>query len=334
MSRKVTSQDVARAAGVSQSAVSRVFSGASASKNTQAKVRQAAADLGYRPNVLARSLITGQSKIIGLVVAYLDNQFYPDALQRFSNALHDLGYHILIFTAKTRGEGVDDLIGRLLDYQVDGIICASVGVSDELTSRVEAAGIPMLLFNRGQTGSPFAQVTSDNLSGSHKIAEYLVRGGHERFGHVAGWLGSSTGQQRAKGFNQGLEAHGAHLSGQRDGLYSREAAAQAARELVEQERCDALFVSNDHMAFAVLDELRVKVGVKVPEEVSVVGYDDVPMAAWASYDLTTYRQPSNRMVAAAVETMIKLIAGEVPETKEIEIPGALIERSTARWPKE
>jgi len=334
MSKKVTSQDVARVAGVSQSAVSRVFSGASASKATKAKVREAAKSLGYRPNVLARSLITGRSKIIGLVVAYLDNQFYPDALQRLSKALQELGYHILIFTAKGRGEGVDDLMGRLLDYQVDAIVCASVGVSDELTSRCEAAGIPVLLFNRGQDTSPFAQVTSDNVAGAAKVAEYLVRGGHARFGHVAGWLGSSTGQQRAKGFTQGLEAEGAHLSGQRDGLYSREAAAEAARELVEQDKCDALFVGNDHMAFAVMDELRGKMGVRVPEEVSVVGYDDVPMAAWAAYDLTTYRQPLNRMVAATVEAIMHLIQKEDLPQRHIEIAGTLIERSSARWPGE
>ena len=131
MTRKITSLDVAERAGVSQSAVSRVFTpGASVSKKMADKVRKAADELGYRPNVLARSLITGRTRIIGLVVAYLDNMFYPDALERLSNALQAEGYHILVFMARGRGAEADRVIEELLDYQVDGIVAASVGMPD------------------------------------------------------------------------------------------------------------------------------------------------------------------------------------------------------------
>ena len=332
MSGKITSLDVAARAGVSQSAVSRVFSGASASKATQEKVRKVAAELGYRPNVLARSLITGRSRIIGLVVAYLDNQFYPDALERLSNALQEKGYHILIFMASGTGEGVDRVIEELLDYQVDGIITASVGLSDELTERCKSAGIPVVLFNRGQDGAGVSQVTSDNHAGARKIAEFFVAGGHSRIGHVSGWQGSSTGCERAEGFRAALADLGAELAAETDGLYQREAAAEAARAMVTDQKVDAIFVGNDHMAFAVIDELRFGMGLRVPEDVSIVGYDDVPMAAWPAYDLTTLRQPSGQMVAATVDVLLAEIEERGTDPRKVLIDGPLMVRGSARRP--
>ena len=115
---KITSIEVARRAGVSQSAVSRVFTpGASASKKTAEKVRKAATELGYRPNALARSLITGKSRIIGLVVAYLENQFYPEALEILSTALQEKGYHVLIFMTSQTAVNIDEVLQEIIDYQ-------------------------------------------------------------------------------------------------------------------------------------------------------------------------------------------------------------------------
>ncbi|MEM9476523.1 MAG: LacI family DNA-binding transcriptional regulator [Pseudomonadota bacterium] len=332
--RKVTSLDVAAKAGVSQSAVSRVFTpGASVSKKMADKVRAAADELGYRPNVLARSLITGRSRIIGLVVAYLENQFYPDALERLSNALQEQGYHILIFMASGTGEGVGAVIDELLDYQVDGIVTASVGMSDELAARCDAAGIPVVLFNRGQDDQRLSQVTSNNVDGARKIAEFLLAGGHQRIGHITGWTGSSTGRDREAGFRAGLAAVGAEPVAVLDGHYRRAEAAAAAREMIEDAKVDAIFVGNDHMAFAVMDELRSSIGLRVPEDISIVGYDDVPLAGWPAYDLTTLRQPSGRMVEATVQTLLDRIENPDTEPQKIAIDGPLIVRGSARIPE-
>lgn len=120
---KVTSTDVAKHAGVSQSAVSRVFTpGASVSQKTMDKVKKAADELGYRPNSLARAMVSGKSRIIGLIVAYLDNQFYPDALEKLSNSLQEQGYHVLMFMASKTADSIDSVVEEILDYQVDGII--------------------------------------------------------------------------------------------------------------------------------------------------------------------------------------------------------------------
>ena len=331
---KVTSIHVARLAGVSQSAVSRVFTpGASVAPATAAKVRAAAKKLGYRPNSLARAMITGKTRIIGLVVAYLDNQFYPVAIERLSHALQAQGYHVLLFMASNAPGEMDRLVEELLAYQVDGIITASVAISNAVTQRCAEIGIPVVMFNRGQPDSGLSSVTSANVEGGRKVAHFLVAGGHERIAHISGWQGSSTGQDRLRGLVEGLSAHGMEPVAVIDGMYDRHTAARAARALMAADtRPDAIFVGNDHMAFAVLDALRAD-GWRVPHDLSVVGYDDVPMAAWGAYDLTTVRQPVNRMVDATVETLLAQIDDPSRPPQRLEIDGPLVLRGSARKPE-
>ena len=333
--RKVTSQDVARRAGVSQSAVSRVFTpGASFSEKTAAKVRKAAGELGYRPNVLARSLITGRSRIIGLVVAYLENYFYPEALEKLSNALQEKGYHLLVFLARQTAGDVEDILQEILDYQVDGIIVASVALSSQLATRCRAAGIPVVLFNRSQDGPRLPTVTSGNFSGGREIARFLTAGGHRRFGYIAGWEGASTQRDREAGFRAGLREAGTGLCAREAGDYQFGRAREAARRMFrDAERPDAVFVANDHMAFATMDVLRFELGLRVPGDVSVIGFDDVPPAAWPAYDLTTVRQEASAMVAETVSMLIANIENPDIAPRHVCLPARLIPRASARIPR-
>ncbi|WP_425471838.1 LacI family DNA-binding transcriptional regulator [Ruegeria sediminis] len=337
MADKVTSAEVAARAGVSQSAVSRVFTpGASVSKKTAEKVRKAAAELGYRPNVLARAMVSGKSRIIGLVVAYLENQFYPSALEKLSNALQQRGYHVLVFMASQTSGSIDNVMDEILDYQVDGIVTASVAMSSDITSRCLAAGVPVVLFNRSQDIEGITSVTSDNFAGGRKVAEFLVAGGHTRPGYIAGWEGASTQRDREAGFRQGLATAGIPLFAREVGDFHTERARQAARAMfggAPETRPDCVFIANDHMALAVMDVLRFELGLRVPEDVSVVGYDDVPPAAWPAYDLTTVRQRANLMVEETVAALMEHI--ETPQTaapRRVEIDGPLIPRGSARRP--
>ncbi|WP_342070210.1 LacI family DNA-binding transcriptional regulator [Yoonia algicola] len=330
MGARTTSIQVARLAGVSQSAVSRVFSGASASPETAKKVRKAAKQLGYRPNVLARAMITGKSRIIGLIVAYLDNQFYPEALERLSNALQAQGYHILIFTVPNTADRIAGVVEDLLDYQVDGIIAASVSLSSGLTDLCVKAGIPVVLFNRGQPGSGLSSVTSANIKGATMATQALIEAGHSRIAHIAGWEGSLTGRDRQQGFEDAMARAGLTPFAIIDGMFKRDTAASIARQLMTGDtRPDAIFVGNDHMAFAVMDEIR-QMGFSIPADVSVIGYDDVPLASWPAYDLTTVRQPVNRMVEATLETLLSSINGQEVYPQTIEIEGPLIQRSSSK----
>ena len=330
--KKVTSLEVAKLAGVSQSAVSRVFTpGDSVSKKTNEKVRSAALELGYRPNILARSLITGKSRIIGLVVSHLDNYFYPEALELLSNALQKKGYHVLVFMASKTSGNIDDVVDEILDYQVDAIILASIAMSSNLTNKCVAAGVPVMLFNRGQDDDRFSTVTSDNFLGGQKVARFLIAGGHKRIGYIAGWEGASTQHDREAGFIEELKQHGSSLYAREVGNFNQDEARQATRKMFSKKEIpDAVFVASDDMAFAVMDVIRFELGLKIPEQVSVVGYDDVPVSSWPAYDLTTVRQPANRMVAETVSIILECI--ENPETKplRIEIDGPLILRGSAK----
>jgi DNA-binding LacI/PurR family transcriptional regulator len=336
--RRVTATDVARRAGVSQSAVSRVFTpGASVSEAMAERVRSVAEELGYRPNVLARSLITGRTRIVGLVVGYLENPFYPEVLETLSAALEALGYHILVFHAAD-GEGQEDVervVADLMDYQVDGLVTASVHLSDRLVARCRAAGLPVVLFNRGLPGSGLSSVTSANRAGGAAVARFLLDGGHRRIAHIGGLQTASTGLDRWEGFRDALQAAGQEVHALALGGFDRDRAIAAAREMMGRaEPPDAIFVANDHMALGVLDALRHGMGVDVPGEVSIVGYDDVPAAAWHAFALTTLRQPVDQMVAAAVDILTGEIERGAAAGRVEEVPAELVIRGSARLPRD
>jgi DNA-binding LacI/PurR family transcriptional regulator len=330
--KKVTSLEVAKLAGVSQSAVSRVFTpGASSSKKTNELVRKAATELGYRPNILARSLITGKSRIIGLVVAYLDNYFYPEALELLSSALQKKGYHVLVFMAAKTAGNIDDIVDGILDYQVDGIIAASVAMSSELATRCGAAGVPVVLFNRTQDDKRLSAVTSDNILGGQKVAEFLIATGHRKISYISGWEDASTQRDREKGFEDELTRNQLSIFSRESGNFNSNEARQAARKMFTADEIpDAVFVANDDMAFAVMDVIRFELDLKIPDDVSVVGYDDVPIASWPAYNLTTVRQPANRMVAEAVSILMDSIENKTTEPRRIEIDGPLIIRGSTK----
>ena len=331
-SEKVTSAEVAKRAGVSQSAVSRVFTpGASASKRTADKVRKAAAELGYRPNVLARSLITGKSRIIGLVVAYLENYFYPSMVEKLSVALQARGYHVLVFMATPTVNDVEAVVQEILDYQVDGLVLASVSLSSLLANQCDQLGLPVVLFNRDQDDPRLSSVTTDNFAGGRAIAEHLVAEGRRSFGYIAGFEGASTQRDREQGFRAGLAAAGYEVTFRGQGNFELDLARDAARAMFSgQDRPDAVFVCNDHMAFGVIDVLRHELGLKVPDEVAVAGFDDVPICEWPAYDLTSYRQPINAMIAETVSSLLDRIEGDMTEPRRIRLEGRLAVRGSTR----
>ena len=331
---RVTSLQVAQKAGVSQSAVSRVFTpGASASAKTIEKVQKASAELGYRPNSLARAMVSGKSRIIGLVVAYLNNQFYPEALEKLSKKLQERGYHVLVFMASNSSDNIETVIEEILDYQVDGIIAASVALSPELSNKCREAGVPLVLFNRAHESPNMSAVTSDNYAGGEKVAKYLISAGYEKIAYLAGWEGASTQRDREAGFMDTLNASGIELFSRGFGNFEMAQSKKATHEMFKKtadHRPDVVFVANDHMALAVMDTLRYELGLKIPEDVAVVGYDDVPAAEWPSYDLTTVRQCSGQMVNITIDILLEEIETEGSQPRIVKIDGPLIIRGSSR----
>ncbi len=335
MKTQATSLDVARLAGVSQSAVSRCFTaGASVSDAMRNKVQEAARKLGYQPNAHARSLITGRSRIIGLVLSALENLYYPAVLERLAKRLQQDGYHLLIFIGDNANS--DDLVEEILQYNVDGIVLGATTLSSALAQRCADASIPVVLFNRimasGSAGA-VSSVRSDNVGGGRDSARFLVAGGHQRSAYIAGREDSSTNLERERGFRDGLAELGQRIYARAIGNYDVDQARQAALDLFANaaDRPDAVFVAGDLMAIVVLDTLRHELGLAVPQDVSVVGFDNVPQAAWASYELTTFEQPVQPMVEATVELLQSYLRqAQTPPSRNLVVPGQLIIRQSAR----
>ncbi len=329
--RKVTAAEVAAKAGVSQSAVSRYFTpGASVSKKTAALVRDAAEALGYRPNVVARSLITGRSHVVGLIVAYLENQYYPHSIELIAKHLKARGYNLQIFISSLDATDAHEIVENILECQLEGIIAASVTLTSDIVSRCQDLGVPIVLFNRSQDGLFVSSVTSDNMLGGYRVAQHLVEQGCRRIAYIAGLEETSTQRDREAGFLRGLRDAGLELYARGQGQFSAAVAADATRRMFTAEQIpDAVFVANDHMALAALDVLRHELGISVPETVAVVGYDDITPASWASYELTTIRQMSERMAEKTVELLIGQIEHRTLQIEKVQIDGPLIVRQTS-----
>ena len=308
--KHATSHDVAALAGVSQSAVSRCFTpGASIAHETKERVLKAAASLGYRPNVHARNLITGRTRIVGVVMAHLDNLFYPRFLQALTEGLQAQNMQVLLFIAD--GDRQAELMEQLLNYRVDGIVLAATTLNAELARACTAAGIPVVLFNRvpaDVADRSFHSVQTDQKTGVLALTNLLIERGHKRIAYLAGSLQSSTNQARERGCRSALDKAGMPLFAYGIGDYDEAKTIAVVRGWFSTTRGtralknvpDAIVAADDRMAMTAIDTLRYELGLSVPEQVSVVGFDDVPQARWPSYNLTTYAQPLAEMIDAVL----------------------------------
>lgn len=329
--RAPTESDVAALAGVSQSAVSRAFTpGASVAKATRERILEAAQSLGYQPNLMARSLATRRSNIVALAINHLENPFYAQVVQELSDALRKTGRHILLFTTSGFGDA-DPALESVLSYQVDAIILTATTASVDLAMQCKKAGVPIVQINRESKLPGISTVRGENLRAGERIAAFLLGGGHKRFGYIGGPKESGTSEIREHGFVDFLKANGISDVRVTYGNYTFEGAAVAARELLASEdRVDAIFCATDYMAFAVLDVAKREFGLRIPEDLSVVGFDDVPEAAHAGYDLTTYSQPARVLVEEAVKIIDLMIEDPGKRALRREVRGDLVIRGSVR----
>lgn len=327
MKSPVNAKDVARLAGVSQSSVSRVyFEGAKVSKKTREKVLAAAEELGYRPNEFARSLITNRTKIIGLVMKGVQNPFYPQVLTQFANAFKKHGYSVL-FVHTNSDEIQSEDIETLLNYHVAGVVITDATMSLNVAESFKANQIPLVLFNRKLSQTSFYSVCCNNLNAGRTIGQYILAKGIKEATYVSGNENTSTSLEREKGFSEVLNQYNITYTKYRSD-FTYEGGYQTAIQMMKKGSLPSvIFVANDIMALGVLDALR-KRAIQVPSQVKVIGFDNISMASWPTYELTTWEQPITEMVAVTVTYLMKEITNYTGLAETVEIEGKLIERKT------
>jgi DNA-binding LacI/PurR family transcriptional regulator len=331
--KKVTSVDVARLTGVSQSTVSRVLSGNErVAPDVRNKVLTVAHELGYNPNALARSLTCQRSNIIGIVMADISSPFYPYVLAKFTDKIQQMGRQVLLFNAAPDRD-VDDVLPLALQYQVDALIITSTTISSAMADVCAARGTPVILFNRYAPGAQASAVCCDNVEGGRFVANLLLDAGHQRLAYIAGKQNTSTNLDREKGFTDRLAERGYGACVREQGAYTYESGAEAAVRLMAlPKRPDAIFCANDIMALGALDAIRFGCGLRAPQDVSVIGFDDIPGAAWAAYSLTTIQQPVDRMIDATLALLVDQLGGNEGRPVLKLIPGSVVRRTSARLP--
>lgn len=329
-----SSIDVAKLAGVSQSAVSRTFTeGASVSKKTREKVLAAARELGYKPSILPRILVTHRSHLVAVVIGGMYNPYYASIFEQFTRRCQEEGLQVLVFFVD-HNEFFDDAIPLIMRYRVDGIFSSLALLSKEAADECAQMRVPVVLFNGKRQNSWVSAVCCDNIEGGRQVAKLLFDRGCERFAYIAG-SETLANTDRQNGYVGRLKELGVEDVAVAQGDFHYEGGLKAARELLSQQpRPDAIFCANDLTAIAAIECAKQEFGLRVPEDVMIVGFDDATFSKWPSYGLTTVRQNGAEMVDAALD----LLSERWEKSDQIKgklrlVPGTLIERSTTAKPK-
>jgi LacI family transcriptional regulator len=324
----VTSHDVARLAGVSQPTVSRALRDqAGVSAATRKKVREAARALGYVPSQAGRALSTQTTGRIGIVSAELSNPFYPTVLEPLHDALAAAGYRAILIT--DRGDQPVEL-EPLLDGSLDGVVLTTTERHSPLPHELGRRGVPFVLLNRVVDGTAADAIVADNRVGAAAVADLLVRLGHRTIGAVLGPESTSTGEERHRGFRDRLAELGLPLNPRY--LLRRPFAEASGREGLHQlvtlhPRPTAVFCGNDVIALGACNAARA-LGIRVPEELTVVGFDDIPMAAWDAFALTTVRADLAGMARTAASLILQRIQSPDGPTRTVVLPTTIVRRRT------
>jgi LacI family transcriptional regulator len=326
-----TSLDVAALAGVSQPTVSRALrDDPRVAPATRDKVRRVAASLNYVPSQRGRALATRQTGRIGVVIGDLGNPFYLQLLDLLQGAFAAASLRMVVFTDDDR----ELEPGQLLDGSIDGAVLTTTLLDSPLSGALTEHGLPIVQLNR-HDDSPAADVVgSDNQAGAAAAADELLALGHDRIGAIFGPSGTSTGRDRRRGFIEALDRHGIALAGaqMREGSFSFETGHSGLRGLVAGVNPTAIFCANDVIALGALNAAR-GLGIAIPGELTIIGFDDMRMSSWEMFSLTTVSQNMDQLVERAVELLRLRIQSPGAPAQRITVETELVRRGTHGPPR-
>ncbi|MEP3277629.1 MAG: LacI family DNA-binding transcriptional regulator [Stappiaceae bacterium] len=330
MEKRATSYDVAKLAGVSQSAVSRVFSpNGSASKKTREKVLEAARELAFVPNPIAKSLSLGRSRLAGLIVTQYAQQNYPVALRSAVDVMSETGDSLLIQIIDS-SDYADTAIEQLLQKRVDIVICAA-SITVAAAQSCKDAAVPLVLINRTLDFEWVDQVVSPNADIMHDVAEHLATTGARETLFIDGGDDNWISVERRRGYVDGCRIHGLPDPAILSSSFDYDGGLAAIADLGESVRkFDAVVAANDPMALGALDALRHDIGLDVPSDIQVVGHDDTEVARYQSYGLTSVRQDMHNMLLKAIELAYARLDEPGRDKIATEVENELLLRSTTK----
>ncbi len=327
----ITLADVAKRAGVSRSAVSRTYTeGASVSDKTRSKVMKAARELGYTPNIIARSLATSRTQLVGLVINNFQNLIFLEVLDQFTRRLQERNLRPLLVNLSDNPDPADS-VEMLRQYRVDAVIVASSTLPPACSLAFKEAGLPVInVFGRYNPSPEVHIVGIDNRHAGAMAAQTLFTRGYRSMGFLGGPELATSTQDRMKGFKDHLKSlklktSCVHFADN----YSYQSGYSAMEEMLENKKFDALFCGDDVIGMAALGAAR-DAGLSVPEDLGIIGFNDMEMSSWQPFGLTTIAQPINDICASTVDLLGNLLENPERGSETRLFPCKVIERDTLR----
>ena len=331
LSKTATSQDVAKLAGVSQSAVSRCFTkGASISSRTKLRVLEAARKLRYKaPNISNNINSNEDSGLVGVILPYVTSRYYPEVLTELHEALKLSGFRILLITTDDGEELDEKLVQPYLKEKLIAIVSATKP-TDSFVASCNAKRIQFISYNRSWNIPTLSSVACDHKHGGEMVAEYFMNNNHQSIGLIEGPKGSFVSDQRIRGFKQFYKNNKKIKIFNEKGFFTYDGGYQAAEKIFKNQNVSAIFCADDTMAFGCLDYIKKNTTLKIPKDLELIGYDDISMSNWKSYDLTTVRQPIRQMSKLVTQLIDEYIKDPDYESINHILQGRLIKRKTTR----
>lgn len=328
--------DIARACGVSKATVSLALNGKpGVSLDTRRLVLEVAKKLNYRPHASARSLALQRTDTLGVIVPDLSSPFYAEVIRGLEEEALQHGFFLVLATTMGNPEREELCLRLLQERRVDGILFVTPRGNERLIREIHAGGFPVVVVDREiQSEDGVAEVIVDNYGGARQAVEHLLALGYRRIGYINGIPEIQASQERWRAYRDALQSHGIRISKKwvEVGWFLPEGGYQAMTRLLRiSPRLEAVFVACDWMALGAMRAIRER-GLRIPQDIAVVGFDDVPLAAQTDPPLTTVRQPMVEMGRAGVQLLAKLIREKKIRQRKVVLPTELVVRSTTPAP--